>query len=93
LVGPRPLLKEYLTRYTIYQRARHQVKPGITGLAQVMGRNTLSWKESLQFDVEYVKRLSFKLDIEILVKTFTNQLQLNKPNASGEKQREEFFGD
>ena len=93
MVGPRPLLKEYLPRYTSYQRARHQVKPGITGLAQINGRNTLSWKESLQLDVEYVKRISFSLDFEILLKTVLNVFQFKKINNSGMQQREEFLGE
>lgn len=93
IVGPRPLLKEYLTRYTIYERSRHQVKPGITGLAQINGRNALPWKESLQFDVEYVKRISFKLDYEILIKTILNLFQMNKNNKSGTLRRGEFRGD
>ena len=93
MVGPRPLLKEYLPRCTSYQRARHQVKPGITGLAQINGRNTLSWKESLQLDVEYVKRISFSLDFEILLKTVLNVFQFKKINNSGMQQREEFLGE
>ena len=93
IVGPRPLLKEYLPRYTIYQRARHQVKPGITGLAQINGRNTSSWKESLQLDVEYVKRLSLYLDFEIMLKTVFNLFQLKKEDKNGAYQREEFLGD
>jgi lipopolysaccharide/colanic/teichoic acid biosynthesis glycosyltransferase len=92
-VGPRPLLKEYLPRYTIYQRARHQVKPGITGLAQINGRNTLTWKDSLQLDVEYVKRMSFKLDFEIIVKTIFIFFHLKKEDKTGTYEREEFLGD
>lgn len=93
VVGPRPLLKEYLPRYTIYQRARHQVKPGITGLAQVTGRNTLSWKDALQLDVEYVNRVSFTLDFKIILKTFMQLFYPRKEGKTGTYQREEFLGE
>lgn len=69
LVGPRPLLPKYLPYYTELERKRHNVKPGITGLAQVNGRNFLDWDTKLKFDVEYVDNLSFKNDIKILLKT------------------------
>jgi undecaprenyl phosphate N,N'-diacetylbacillosamine 1-phosphate transferase len=69
LVGPRPLLMKYLDRYTEYQNQRHDVKPGITGLAQVNGRNNLSWEEKFEFDVHYVKNQSFLIDLNILFKT------------------------
>ena len=68
-VGPRPLLLRYLPFYTENERIRHTVKPGITGLAQVNGRNVLSWNERLAFDITYVENLSFKLDMKILFKT------------------------
>ena len=66
LVGPRPLLMEYLLRYTSEQMRRHEVRPGITGWAQVNGRNTLSWEEKFQMDVWYVDHCSFWLDLKIL---------------------------
>ncbi len=69
LVGPRPLLVEYLDRYTPDQARRHEVRPGITGLAQVSGRNTLDWPRRLALDVEYVDRATFGLDLWILVRT------------------------
>lgn len=69
LVGPRPLYVKYLPYYTKEESIRHTVKPGITGLAQVSGRNTLEWDARLQKDVEYVKNLSFLLDIKIVFKT------------------------
>lgn len=69
LIGPRPLLLRYLPYYTEKERMRHTVRPGITGLAQVNGRNTVNWTERLAFDVAYVENLSFKLDLEILYKT------------------------
>jgi lipopolysaccharide/colanic/teichoic acid biosynthesis glycosyltransferase len=69
LVGPRPLLMSYIPLYSKEQYRRHEVKPGITGLAQVSGRNSLSWPKRLANDVEYVNRVSFLLDIKILFKT------------------------
>ncbi len=69
LVGPRPLLMRYLPLYTTRQARRHEVKPGLTGLAQVSGRNALSWSEKFELDVAYVERCSLRLDIEILLRT------------------------
>lgn len=69
LVGPRPLLVEYLERYTVEQGRRHEVKPGITGWAQVNGRNALSWDEKFELDVWYVDHLSFWVDVKILAMT------------------------
>ena len=69
-VGPRPLLIEYLEKYSPDQRMRHTVKPGITGLAQVSGRNRLSWEEKFDLDLKYIKNLSLKNDIFIILKTF-----------------------
>ncbi len=68
-VGPRPLLMEYLPYYTDYERRRHTVKPGITGLAQVSGRNAVTWEEKFSFDNEYTDRMSFSLDLLILIRT------------------------
>jgi lipopolysaccharide/colanic/teichoic acid biosynthesis glycosyltransferase len=70
IVGPRPLLVEYLKYYTEEQSRRHQVKPGITGWAQVNGRNSLTWEEKFALDVYYVDNISFWLDFRIIVKTF-----------------------
>ena len=69
LVCPRPLLMEYLDRYTVEQARRHEVKPGITGWAQVNGRNALSWEEKFEFDVWYVDHVSLWLDLKILAMT------------------------
>ena len=69
IVGPRPLLVEYLPYYSEYHKRRHEVKPGITGLAQVNGRNFLKFSQRFNFDVEYVDRMSFNLDVLILFKT------------------------
>lgn len=70
LVGPRPLLPRYLPYYTSRERLRHKVRPGITGLAQVNGRNILNWDERLELDVQYVENLSFISDLKIFFKTF-----------------------
>lgn len=69
IIGPRPLLPEYLPYYTTTEKIRHQVRPGITGLAQVNGRNYLEWNPRLKLDVEYVENVSLKLDFNILMKT------------------------
>ncbi|CAL2090789.1 sugar transferase [Tenacibaculum sp. 190524A05c] len=69
LIGPRPLLLRYLPFYTEEERMRHTIRPGITGWAQVNGRNTVSWNERLAFDVEYVKNISFMFDLKIIYKT------------------------
>lgn len=71
IIGPRPLLVSYLPWYTEEERLRHTVRPGLTGLAQVSGRNFLDWDSRLSKDVEYVKKLSFAMDIKVLVKTVT----------------------
>lgn len=74
LIGPRPLLLRYLPYYSENERQRHLVRPGITGLAQVSGRNNLIWDERLSMDVQYVKNLTFRLDAEIFLKTIKNVL-------------------
>ena len=92
LVGPRPLLTQYLTRYTPEQTRRHNVRPGITGWAQVNGRNTLSWEEKFKLDVEYVEKISFALDIKILWMTLLNVVQRKGISADGHATMEEFKG-
>ncbi|MEP5341506.1 MAG: sugar transferase [Algibacter sp.] len=72
LIGPRPLIPAYLPYYKTNEKKRHTVKPGITGLAQVNGRNTINWDTRLQFDADYVDNLSFKMDFNILIKTIYN---------------------
>jgi lipopolysaccharide/colanic/teichoic acid biosynthesis glycosyltransferase len=69
LVGPRPLLPEYLDRYSPRQARRHDVRPGLTGLVQINGRNALSWEDKLELDVQYVEKQSLLLDLKILLKT------------------------
>lgn len=73
-VGPRPLLKKYVSLYNPRQSRRHDVLPGLTGLAQVNGRNAISWEEKFEFDIEYVENISFLLDIKIVIKTFLKVL-------------------
>ncbi len=90
LVGPRPLLMQYLPRYSIEQSRRHDVKPGITGWAQVNGRNAISWEAKFQLDVEYVKNQSFLLDFKILWMTFLNVIQRKGISADGHVTMEEF---
>lgn len=70
IVGPRPLLTEYLPIYNVEQKKRHQVKPGITGWAQINGRNAISWEKKFQYDIFYVSNQSFLLDLKILFLTF-----------------------
>jgi len=92
LVGPRPLLMQYLTRYTPEQAKRHNVKPGITGWAQVNGRNAISWEQKFKLDIEYVEKQSFVLDLKILWMTFLNVLQRKDVSADGHVSMEEFKG-
>ncbi len=75
LVGPRPLLVKYLPRYNEFQSRRHEVRPGITGWAQVNGRNALSWEKKFEYDVWYVDNISFRLDIKILFMTLIKVLK------------------
>lgn len=83
LVGPRPLLLEYLPRYTPHESRRHEVRPGVTGLAQVSGRNALDWSERLALDVEYVDRRSLGLDLSILARTIGVVLRRDGISAPG----------
>jgi lipopolysaccharide/colanic/teichoic acid biosynthesis glycosyltransferase len=92
MVGPRPLLMQYLERYSPEQARRHEVRPGITGWAQVNGRNAISWEEKFSLDVEYVDRQSFWLDVKILWMTVVNVLQRKGISADGHVTMEEFKG-
>lgn len=92
LVGPRPLLMEYLDRYTPWQARRHEVKPGITGWAQVNGRNALSWEEKFELDVWYVDNWSIWLDIKILLLTVWKVLRREGINAEGYSTAPVFVG-
>lgn len=92
LVGPRPLLVEYLPRYSTAQGRRHEVRPGITGLAQVSGRNSLDWDEKLALDVEYVETRSLALDLRILWRTVAAVLSRRGINAEGDATVSTFRG-
>ncbi len=92
LVGPRPLLMEYLPLYSDEQSRRHDVRPGITGWAQVNGRNALSWEEKFKMDVWYVENHSFKLDMKILFLTVKKVLVRDGISATGEATMSKFTG-
>jgi lipopolysaccharide/colanic/teichoic acid biosynthesis glycosyltransferase len=92
LVGPRPLLMHYLPRYSKEQAHRHEVKPGITGWAQVNGRNSISWEEKFRLDVEYVEKISFGFDCKILWMTILKVVQRKGISAYSHVTMEEFKG-
>ncbi|HJU88372.1 MAG TPA: sugar transferase [Gemmatimonadaceae bacterium] len=92
LVGPRPLLTQYLERYSSSHRRRHEVRPGMTGLAQVSGRNAISWSQKFDRDVEYVDRCSLTLDIAILWRTLRAVVRREGISAEGEATMPEFMG-
>ena len=92
LVGPRPLLMQYLRRYSAEQMRRHDVLPGMTGWAQVNGRNVLTWEEKFQLDVWYVDHWSFWLDIKILLLTLWKAIKREGINQPGHATAEEFMG-
>lgn len=90
LVGPRPLLMQYLDRYTPEQARRHEVKPGITGWAQVNGRNAITWEEKFKLDVWYVDNMSFWLDLKIIAMTIWKILKREGISQPGQATAEEF---
>ena len=92
LVGPRPLLVVYLDRYDEHQRRRHEVRPGLTGLAQVMGRNAISWEEKFDYDVKYVESITFVEDWKILLKTVVGVFKREGITSSTSVTMEEFMG-
>lgn len=92
LVGPRPLLVEYLPLYSPEQARRHELRPGITGLAQVSGRNNISWQQKFQYDVQYVNTLSFWLDIKILWLTVMKVVKTEGINSDTTATMEKFRG-
>lgn len=92
LVGPRPLLMRYLERYSPDQARRMEVRPGLTGLAQISGRNAQSWEERFDFDISYVDNCSLKLDIKILALTAWTVLRREGVSAEGEATMPEFWG-
>lgn len=92
LVGPRPLLVRYLERYTPQQARRHEVRPGVTGLAQVSGRNALTWEEKFDRDIEYVKNRSFQLDLKIMLLTVVRVGNRDGISANDDVTMPEYMG-
>ena len=92
LIGPRPLLEEYLPLYTPEQRRRHDVRPGITGWAQINGRNAISWEEKFELDLWYIDHQSFTLDLKIILLTIRKVLFRENINASDSVTMEKFKG-
>lgn len=91
-IGPRPLLVEYLPLYTPYQAKRHDVKPGITGWAQVNGRNAISWEEKFRYDIDYINRISLKMDLKILYLTVLKVIKKEGVSQEGNVTMEKFSG-
>lgn len=92
VVGPRPLLVQYLSRYNEHQARRHEVRPGFTGLAQVNGRNTISWEEKFDWDVKYVDHVTFLGDWKIIFKTVKTVLKRDGISSESSVTMEEFMG-
>lgn len=92
IVGPRPLLVKYLDRYNEHQRRRHEVRPGLSGWAQVNGRNTVTWEDKFDMDVWYVDHVSFFLDIKIIVQSVIVALKHDGINSETSATMEEFMG-
>lgn len=92
VVGPRPLLVQYLPRYNKHQARRHEVRPGFTGLAQVHGRNSISWEEKFDWDVQYVENINFLNDWNIICRTVLTVLKKDGINASNDATMPEFMG-
>lgn len=92
LVGPRPLLVEYLPRYNKHQGRRHEVRPGITGLAQVNGRNAISWEDKFNYDVDYVDKYSLVMDIKILLQTVLKVFKRENVNETKDITMTKFMG-
>jgi lipopolysaccharide/colanic/teichoic acid biosynthesis glycosyltransferase len=92
-IGPRPLLVRYLPRYNAEQKRRHLVRPGLTGLAQVSGRNAISWPEKFACDVQYVDNVSFGMDAKIFFRTITMVIKREGISSEGEATMPEFLGD
>ncbi len=92
LIGPRPLLPQYLELYNNFQMRRHEVKPGITGWAQVNGRNAISWQKKFEYDVWYVDNISFMLDCKILLLTVLKVFKSEGINEEGQATSQEFKG-
>lgn len=91
LVGPRPLLVSYLTKYNEYEKRRHEVRPGITGWAQINGRNNTTWEERFKNDIYYVENISFELDLKIIIKTILKVLKRSDINQSDTETMKNFL--
>lgn len=92
IVGPRPLLVQYLPLYNDFQKHRHDVRPGLTGLAQVKGRNSISWEDRFKFDVEYTKKISFLFDLKIILMTISSVLKREGISSESSATMEDFKG-
>lgn len=92
LIGPRPLLVEYLELYNEEQKHRHDVRPGLTGLAQVNGRNAIDWDKKFEYDIEYVKSVSFKNDLKIILQTIVKVFKREGISGKGSATMEKFEG-
>ncbi len=92
VIGPRPLLVQYLPRYNEHQSRRHLVRPGLTGWAQVNGRNAISWEQKFDYDVEYVENVNLFLDIKIIFMTFVNVIKKDGISSETSATMEEFMG-
>lgn len=92
IIGPRPLLVQYLPLYNEKQKRRHEVRPGLSGLAQVNGRNAITWEQKFDYDVEYVKKVSFTLDVRIVIKTMIKAFRQENINADTAVTMEVFKG-
>jgi lipopolysaccharide/colanic/teichoic acid biosynthesis glycosyltransferase len=92
IVGPRPLLQKYIPLYTSEQRKRHQVRPGLTGLAQVNGRNALDWEMKFQLDIQYIQHITFWADIKIILQTVANVFRREGVSSATSATMEEFTG-
>lgn len=92
IIGPRPLLVRYLPRYNAEQKRRHEVRPGLSGLAQVNGRNAISWEDKFKYDVEYVDNVTFFGDIKIIMQTVKNVIKRDGINSETSVTMEEFMG-
>ena len=92
IVGPRPLLVKYLPLYNDFQKRRHEVRPGLTGLAMANGRNSLTWDQKFKYDIEYVDNISFLLDVKIILKTIKGVLKKEGVTSPNSATVEEFKG-
>jgi len=92
VIGPRPLLVEYLSLYNEYQKQRHLVRPGLSGLAQIKGRNLINWNQKFDYDILYIKRITLIFDIKIILSTIVNVFLLKPVNSSNNNTIEKFNG-